>query len=261
MRLSSLAHAASSMGLLERKTAPASAPAAPAPETKQRLSLAFEFKEANATERTFEGYLATWDLDLGRDVIHKGAFARTLEHFKRGTKKIPLLDSHNYFSIFSALGLLVDAREDEKGLWTKWRVVDGEDGDKVLARIQSGVVGKMSIGYVAIRYDYGTITVDGGKELSVRNLYEVKLEEGSLVLFPMNEAADVDATSVKLLDAFSHLTPDQKTQLRALLEETPAAPAPEPVQETPKGLAPDAPERLAMDELLRDITLRSLATG
>lgn len=255
---------------LERKTAPAAPPRdrrrQPKAETKQRIIAPFEVKKTDAEARTFEGYLSTWALDLGHDVIHKGAFARTIEHFTRGAKKIPLVDSHNYNSIFSALGTLVDAREDDVGLWTKWRVVDGDDGDRVLNRISGGVIGKMSIGYIAVRYDYGKMSVEG-VDYSIRNLYEVKLEEGSLVLFPMNEGADVDPTSVKsiaeLLTAAQagtlELTDEQKSQFRALLD-PPTPPAPDPAADEVKGLAPDDPQRLQLEELLRDVTLRSLGT-
>ena len=42
--------------------------------------------------RTFEGLAATWDLDLGGDVIHRGAFKRTLEEWQKAGSVIPLLD-------------------------------------------------------------------------------------------------------------------------------------------------------------------------
>jgi len=232
---------------------------------REYLTVPFEVKEIDSRKREFEGYSATWDLDLGGDVIEKGAFARTLSRFRNGEKSIPLVDSHRYGSIFDALGTLVEAQEDDRGLRSRWRVIDGVDGERVMDRLRSGVVRKKSIGYRTVRSEPGTLEREG-KSVKVRRLKEVAWEETSLVLFPMNPAADVDLTSVKcLLDAAAQgtLTAEQKDALHALLNPPPAPPALDPHEPSDApaetGLAPDDPKRLAIEAVLRDVTLRSLA--
>jgi HK97 family phage prohead protease len=188
-----------------------------------KLVAPFQVKAVDDEERTFEGYASTWDLDLGDDVIHEGAFKETLAEWRKSGKAMPLLNSHNYFDIMSGVGQMLDAKEDKRGLWTKWEVIDGPDGDAVLSRMRpsrrtgKAVIGSMSIGYAALKWDeeersdsrYGV----------VRNLHKVALKEVSLVLFPMNPGATIDAASVKsalasgdvpedVLEAIRHAAPD-----------------------------------------------------
>lgn len=262
-------------------------------QTKLFLPGNFEVKAQDQGSRTFEGFLSTSHLDLGdwfaRDIVWPGAFKRTLDHFKASSNGyIPLLDSHDPWSIFNVLGHLIDGEEQLTGktlvyemeggrnlevpemrLWTKWQVVDGTDGDRVLDRLRPGAVRKMSMGYETIRKDEDRLA-DG---TVVRNLREVALVEGSLVVFPMNPEADVDLTTVKMALALQSgsLTPEQsrqlKDQIRALLEEdedsTPAGdqqqkvedPAPED-PEAPKGLAPE--EQAALQQRILALQLRRL---
>lgn len=157
----------------------------------------------DTTARTFEGFAATWDQDLGQDVIKRGAFKATIAAWKKSGEALPLLDSHDQFSIMSALGQLVDAQETSKGLWTKWEVIDGAEGDAVLARLRPSkttkraIVGKMSIGFFP--QEFGFTQPDGTKDPwdRIRNITKADLKEVSLVLFPMNPNASIDAASVK----------------------------------------------------------------
>lgn len=169
-----------------------------------RLVVPFAVKaeDVDADARTFEGLAAVWDLDLGGDVIHKGAFKNTLAAWKKSQDAIPLLNSHEHFDIFGAVGQLLDAKETAEGLWTKWEVINGQDGDRVMDRIRPSartnrpVIGKMSIGYEALKFDFEQ---DEGDSIfdRIRNLHEVSLKEVSLVMFPMAPNARIDATTVK----------------------------------------------------------------
>ena len=64
-------------------------------------------------------------------------------------------------------------------------------------RVRPGSVRKMSMGYSTLAEDFVDLK-DYGK---TRNLRKVALGEGSLVIFPMNNAADVNRASVKALSA------------------------------------------------------------
>lgn len=218
----------------------------------------FAAKAVDLEARTFEGLASTWDLDLGGDVIHKGAFARTLDHWKANpTRVIPLIDQHRYNSAFDVLGKLVDASETDEGLSAKFEVVPGDDGDRLLARLRGGYLNGLSIGYQAVgNPEYETVTRDDGVKESVRHLREIKLFEVSAVIWGMNPGALIDTHSVKGL--FGALSPEEKAELRALLTDTAPAPVEAKAPAT-EGLAPDDPKRLAIEAALREIQLRNLA--
>lgn len=223
----------------------------------------FEVKALDEEKRTFTGLASTWDEDLGGDVIHKGAFKRTVNAWRAGKKALPLIDQHNYGSIRSVLGKMTDAKETDAGLLTSWEVIEGTDGDEALRRLKGGYIDSMSIGYQAVKWEYEQDPEKPEWERT-RHLHEVKLFEVSLVIWGMNPGAVIDLSSVKsITDALKagNLTPEQKQELRALLAD-PVPSADEPV-DTPeaKGLAPDDPERIRLDELFWDIQLRSLATA
>ena len=262
---------------------------------------AFEIKEKDESRRTFRGALSTSHLDSGnghfRDIVMPGAFKRTLDHFKsaRNGAYIPLVDSHRYDSIFNVYGHMTDGEEvltgktlrydttkgnalevPEMMLDAEWQIIDGADGERVLDRLRVGSIRKMSMGYESFREEFTELKSFG----KTRLLREVGLGEGSLVVFPMNNAADIDLASVKgLLDALRDgtLTEDDeavirrwpveiKKRFRALLDEdapaTEPEPAPEPkVKRESAELAPDDPQRIALEERARAILLRSLGTA
>jgi hypothetical protein len=93
----------------------------------KRLAVPFEVKEMDDESRTFSGLASTWDMDLGGDVIRKGAFKRTVGHWKKGKRPLPLVDQHRYDSVRDVVGKLVEAEETDAGLDTTWQVIDGPD--------------------------------------------------------------------------------------------------------------------------------------
>lgn len=191
-------------------------------ESKQ-LVVPFSIKadSIDKTARTFEGLASVWGLDLGGDIMHRGAFANTLQRWRGGDYTIPLLNSHNQFDINAALGQLLDAKETDQGLWTKWGVIDGPDGDGALIRIRpdprSGraTVTKMSIGFTLVKFDFEESPQSRFGQL--RHLREVELLEVSLVLFPMAPGASVDADSVKRRHSIGPLS-ERDRQIKAEID-------------------------------------------
>ncbi len=212
-------------GILAFKSS-AVAPVASAPRPRHaQFVVAFKAAAVDENARTFEGLLSTWGLDLGDDVMHKGAFKKTLAEWKSSGDALPLLNSHNHYDIMSSVGQLLDAKETADGLWTKWEVIPGPDGDRVLDRIRPGSngrspIGKMSIGYEPLKFDFEQS--DSARFGKIRNLREVGLKEGSLVIFPMAPGARLDPLSVKsfLDDANAtdpaDVTAEAKADLRRL---------------------------------------------
>lgn len=213
--------------VLQFKTAAVATPPAPTSAAPRRAQVVVQFKASAVDEekRTFEGLLSVWGLDLGDDVMHRGAFKKTIAEWKKSQDAIPLLNSHNHFDVLSSFGQLIDAKETDDGLWTKWEVIDGPDGDRVLARIRPqsngrAPVSKMSIGYEPMKFDFEQS--DQARFGRIRNLREVSLKEGSLVLFPMAPGARIDTATVKsFLDDANATDPkdvnaETKAELRRL---------------------------------------------
>lgn len=235
---------------------------ATAPATKEwARGIPFEVKALDEEARTFRGIAAAWSLDLGDDVIEKGAFKRTLDHWRGSKAKRPiyLLNGHNAWDVQDVVGKMVDAEETDDGLDTGWQFVGQGDpaADAAYTRVKGGFITGLSIGYSPIQWD-----MEKRDGRMVRHLKEVKLHEVSLVVFPMNEDARINVASVKSLFSgtltdeakalLRDLSDEQKAELRALLEaksESDDAPA----------LAPEALVQSIQTRVLR-LKARQLAT-
>lgn len=189
--------------------------------------IGLELKAADDATRTFQGLAAAWSLDQGGDVIHRGAFARTLEHWTRTKARRPiyLLDGHDWLRTSSVVGKMVQAEETDDGLLATFEMIpDDPTADAAYRRVKGGYVTALSIGYTPVRWEY---KADGDRQ--VRHLLEVKLHETSLVVFPMNEDARINAASVKSILAKASLSDADREELTALLApKAPALATPEP---------------------------------
>ena len=151
-------------------------------------SFPFELKGLT-DEGTFEGYLSTYDIDECNDQVVPGAFKRTLSAWNKKKSPIPLLWQHDPNQ---PIGFIENAEEDETGLRVKARLLlKLGKAQEAYELLQAKVLHSMSIGYKNLKDQ----TVDG-----IRKLKEIKLYEGSLVLWPMNNTALV--TSFKADDEF-----------------------------------------------------------
>jgi len=134
-----------------------------------------------------EGHIATWDLDEGLDRFHKGAFLKSLaEHKKRGNRPIRLKDHHG-----RTVGAfpLESVKEDKKGLFGRGEInLDSEQGTALFSLTKQGALSDFSIGFSPVDFEFNTETL-------VRDIFEAKVWEGSVVDEPMNQAAMI--TDVK----------------------------------------------------------------
>lgn len=148
-------------------------------------SLEIKDQSVDMDQRIIEGYASTRDIDQGNDIIHEGAFSKTIrERFPVG--KIKVLRNHN-----ALIGIPLEMREDGNGLWTKSRISKTQAGDETLELARDGALSAMSIGY----------SIPSGKSEEkdgIRHIKEVKLFEYSMVDFPMNESAII--TGVKQIE-------------------------------------------------------------
>lgn len=217
----------------------------PDKKAKQFITREFSVKAVNAQERTFEGLAAAYSLDDGLDEIKVGAFAQTIARWQQGGKKTvkPLIDHHVYNSVRRVVGKAIELEErpTEGGLWAKFQVVPGVDGDEILHRLEGGFVTGLSIGYRALKFSFEQREGVG----MVRILEEIALEEVSLVIWGMNPDALIDTDSVKSqLEALD----EQRARLLAMLE------APKEGGETPP---PEKPEASAKYSEAKRLALRA----
>jgi HK97 family phage prohead protease len=147
---------------------------------RESKSVSFELKSI-AEDGTFTGLASTYgNVDLGGDVVERGAFTKTLQ--ERGAQ-VPILWQHDQKNPIG-LGTLTDSPE---GLVIKGRLdLDIEQGQRAYSGLKKGYLKGLSIGYDVVKQRYA----DGARHLTELKLYEV-----STVTFPMNEEATI--TSVK----------------------------------------------------------------
>ena len=149
-------------------------------------SVPFELK-ALSEDGTFEGYGSMFNnVDRGKDTIVPGAFRQTLAG--RDLNSIKMLRDHDSTKI---CGQWLEMREDDRGLKVKGKLFVEDGMSTPLAQetyvlMKSGALSALSIGYRTVQASYD-------ESSGIRELKELELWEVSVVPFPMNELATVDA--------------------------------------------------------------------
>ena len=130
-------------------------------------------------EGTFEGLLSVYNVvDDGGDIVEPGAFTKTLQ--ERGNV-VPLLWQHKTDTPIGKLTLT----DTPEALAVKGELLmELPEAQKAYALIKAQIVKGLSIGYETVKKEMDGMT---------RRLKELKLFEGSLVTFPMNEMSLVTA--------------------------------------------------------------------
>lgn len=164
----------------------------------ERVTVPFQIKSMteDAEYFNFEGYLSTFgNEDFGGDIVHKGAFEKTIREWKSKGQMVPTLWQHN---MHEPVGVFTEMFEDSYGLFVKGRLPKADTfvSGRVIPQMKAGSIKAMSIGYRAEKFDFD----EAGW---TRNLKEIQLFEGSLVTMPMNANAVI--TGMKSLTPFQNL--------------------------------------------------------
>src|SRR5258708_7693861 len=154
-----------------------------------------EIKAVDDKRGITQGYLNyIGNIDYGDDRTMKGAFIKTLRdsYSRKSVQGLdflwPYLFNHDYSQLPPA-GIF-DADETSAGLYVKTQFnLDIQIGRELYASFKMGTMKKQSMGYKAIRVEY---VKDEATGRTIRNLLEVAVMEGSAVVFPMNDLAQVD---------------------------------------------------------------------
>jgi HK97 family phage prohead protease len=149
-------------------------------DERKRVELRLDGVEADGS---FSGYASLFGrVDLGRDVVERGAFARSLE--KRGAAGIRMLFQHDPAS---PIGSWRDVREDARGLFVRGQLaLDSAKAREVHALMRGRALDGLSIGFRTVRARKET-------KSGVRRILEADLWEISVVTFPMLPDARVDS--------------------------------------------------------------------
>ena len=126
----------------------------------------------------------SWNPEIDRwveakDIIHKGAFKKSIEERKA---RIKFCKNHD---MDDPVGTPLDLYEDETGLFTESKFSAAEQ--KLQTKVREGIFNEMSIGYVVTKVSFekkddGTL---------IRHIWEVKLYEYSIVTLGRQDMAKV----------------------------------------------------------------------
>ncbi len=129
---------------------------------------------------TIEGYASIFgNVDAGGDIVAPGAFGASLAK----KPKVKMLWQHD---TWSPIGVWDEIKEDQTGLWVRGRILsDVELGREAIALVKSGAIDGLSVGYRTVE---ASKSAEGNRILERVDLWEI-----SLVTFPMNSEATIDA--------------------------------------------------------------------
>jgi hypothetical protein len=153
-------------------------------------------------DREFEGYGSVFgNVDLGNDIIAKGAFRKTLQRY-RDEGALPLMFwAHDHAQV---PGMWTDMQEDERGLYVKGVLAETQLGNEVRTLLNMKAVRGLSIGFSiapgGVEYD------DEG----VRVIKGVDLYEVSIVSLPCNPRANVVHAKSRLSAAGEYVPTDRE---------------------------------------------------
>lgn len=152
----------------------------------------FDFDvKAVGDDGTFNGYGSVFGtVDSYNEVVAKGAFVDSLAELKTKGRPVPVLWQHRSSE---PIGAWSNLKEDERGLFGEGRILmdAGEMEKRAHAHMKAGTVTGLSIGYLVRESTYDEKT-------GIRTLTKLDLMEISLVTFPANDDARVEAVKFKL---------------------------------------------------------------
>ena len=130
---------------------------------------------------SFSGYASVFgEVDLGRDRVERGAFARSLS--TRGAAGIRMLFQHDPSE---PIGAWKTIREDDRGLYVEGQLADGvARAREVHQLLKNAALDGLSIGFRTVR-------ARTDAKSGVRRILEADLWEISVVTFPMLPSARV----------------------------------------------------------------------
>lgn len=150
----------------------------------------FEIK-AVGDDGTFNGYGSVWDVvDSYQEIVARGAFTDSLMEIAAKGRPVPILWQHRSGE---PIGAWTNLKEDDHGLFGDGKILlDAGDMEKrAHAHMKARTVTGLSIGYWVRESS-------SDEKTGIRTLTKLDLVEISLVTFPANDDARVEAVKFKL---------------------------------------------------------------
>lgn len=152
----------------------------------------FDFEvKAVADDGSFNGYGSVWDVvDSYGEIVARGAFTDSLAEITKKGRPVPILWQHRSGE---PIGAWSNLKEDDHGLFGDGQILldAGEMERRAYAHMKARTVTGLSIGYWVRESSYDEKT-------GIRTLTKLDLVEISLVTFPANDDARVEAVKFKL---------------------------------------------------------------
>lgn len=156
---------------------------------------------------SFKGYGSVFGVvDSYQEIVDSGAFGASLAAMKAKGRKLPILWQHRSGQ---PLGVYTALREDKTGLYVEGHLLkeDVQQAREAYSLMKAGAVTGLSIGYY--------VREDGYDEKArVRHLKALELIEVSLVTFPANDEARIDAVKFAISHGDLPSLPDFERFLR-----------------------------------------------
>lgn len=173
-----------------------------------------------------EGYASVFNvLDAQGDIVRPGAFAKTLQE-RVAAGKVALMVRHfaSGGDTVDALGLIDQAKEDDKGLWISAQLFDSQLAQETRAKVKTspGIFG-LSIGYKIVKS--ADIRSDSG-ETSGKELLELSLYEVTLTMMPANEQTSASAKNNDEITELRDRVAELEKRIEAKAADTQAARTP-----------------------------------
>lgn len=155
----------------------------------EHKKVSFEVKSVSETG-TFEGYGSVYDVvDQGDDIVTKGAFTESLQGLQQKGRLPALLWQHD---ASQPIGIYTKMIEDENGLYVEGQLaLKTQKGAEAYELMKMGAISGLSIGFMTKDDSYDA-------KSGIRTINKGDLWEVSVVTFPMNDKARIDA--VKSID-------------------------------------------------------------
>lgn len=155
----------------------------------------------------FSGYGSVFGVvDSYREVVAPGAFADSLAAIVTRGRPVPVLWQHRQGE---PIGVYTKMEEDEHGLYVEGRLLKDSvrQASEAHALMEAGAVSGLSIGYYVRDDSFDETT-------RVRTLKQLELMEISLVTFPANDEARVEAVKFAIAHGTVPTLPDFERFLR-----------------------------------------------
>jgi HK97 family phage prohead protease len=184
---------------------------------ERRDNIRFDIKSLSETGE-FEGLASVFgNVDQGKDIVHPGAFAQTINRRKG---RVPLLRGHSF-----PVGVAY-VEESVEGLKTRGVLnLDKQNARDTYSDLKFYRDHDMPMG---MSFGFDIVQGKNRDDKGIRHLRELKLHEVTLTEFPMNELAGVSDVKSLDMDSLIEMIEDHKagrrisaetmTELRALME-------------------------------------------